>query len=118
MAKLKLAAVPDNKPVKISLELPAALHRDLVAYAEILAQRRWTDRRVRWVVARGVYGQRATLDVNRLGCASGSQKCPLMGRSGRVPAPPRIGSPGAPKQGARDACDSTGCDCRSRHRYR
>jgi hypothetical protein len=37
MAKLKLGALPDNKPVKVSLELPAAVHRDLVAYAEILA---------------------------------------------------------------------------------
>ena len=36
MAKLKLGAIPDEKPVKVSLELPAALHRDLRAYAEIL----------------------------------------------------------------------------------
>ncbi len=38
MAKLKIAAIPDDKPVKIALELPAALHRDLVAYADILAR--------------------------------------------------------------------------------
>jgi hypothetical protein len=38
MAKLKLSAVPDDKPVKIALELPAAVHGDLVAYAEILAR--------------------------------------------------------------------------------
>ena len=38
MAKLKLGAVPENKPVKIALELPAAVHGDLVAYAGILAQ--------------------------------------------------------------------------------
>ena len=38
MVKLKLGALPDDKPVKISLELPAALHRDLVTYAEILAR--------------------------------------------------------------------------------
>lgn len=37
MTKLKLSAVPDNRPVKITVELPAAVHRDLVAYAEILA---------------------------------------------------------------------------------
>ena len=37
MTKLKLSAVQDEKPVKISITLPAALHRDLVAYAEILA---------------------------------------------------------------------------------
>jgi hypothetical protein len=38
MAKLKLGAIADDKPVKISLELPASLHRDLVAYAEILSR--------------------------------------------------------------------------------
>jgi hypothetical protein len=38
MPKLKLAAVEDDKPVRISLELPAALHRDLVAYGEVLGR--------------------------------------------------------------------------------
>jgi hypothetical protein len=37
MTKLKLGALPDDKPVKVSLELPATLHRSLVAYADILA---------------------------------------------------------------------------------
>jgi hypothetical protein len=37
MVKLKLAALSDEKPVKVALELPASLHRDLLAYAEILA---------------------------------------------------------------------------------
>ena len=31
-------AFPDDKPVKITVELPAPLHRDLIAYAEILAR--------------------------------------------------------------------------------
>jgi hypothetical protein len=38
MAKLKLGAIPDDKPVKLSLDLPAAIHRDLVAYAEALSR--------------------------------------------------------------------------------
>ncbi|GAA5264609.1 hypothetical protein ACOSOMT5_P1034 [Acidiphilium sp. MT5] len=38
MAKLKLGAIDDDKPVKITLELPAAVHRDLVAYGEILGR--------------------------------------------------------------------------------
>lgn len=38
MMKLKLSAVPDDKPVKITIELPAAVHRDLSAYAEALAK--------------------------------------------------------------------------------
>ncbi|QDW39839.1 DUF2274 domain-containing protein [Bradyrhizobium sp. KBS0727] len=38
MAKLKIAALQDDKPVKVTIELPAAVHRDLVAYAEALAR--------------------------------------------------------------------------------
>jgi hypothetical protein len=38
MMKLKLGPIADDKPVKVTLELPAALYRDLVAYAEVLAR--------------------------------------------------------------------------------
>ena len=38
MAKLKLGAIADDKSVKLTVELPAALHRDLLAYAEVLAR--------------------------------------------------------------------------------
>jgi hypothetical protein len=38
MAKLKLGAIDDDKPVKVTHELPASVHRDLVAYAEALAR--------------------------------------------------------------------------------
>lgn len=38
MTKLKLGLIEDDKPVKVTLELPAALRRDLVAYAEILGR--------------------------------------------------------------------------------
>jgi hypothetical protein len=37
MAKLKLGTIEDDKPVKLAIELPAALHRDLVAYARALS---------------------------------------------------------------------------------
>lgn len=37
MTKLKLGPLADDKPVKVTVELPASLHRDLVAYAEVLA---------------------------------------------------------------------------------
>lgn len=37
MPKLKIGALPDDKPVKVTTELPAAVHRDLVTYAEALA---------------------------------------------------------------------------------
>ncbi|WP_024342612.1 DUF2274 domain-containing protein [Bradyrhizobium japonicum] len=38
MAKLKLGTLIDDKPVKVTHELPASVHRDLVAYAELLAR--------------------------------------------------------------------------------
>ena len=38
MQKLKLTALEDDKPVKISIELPAPVHRDLVAYAQVLGR--------------------------------------------------------------------------------
>jgi len=34
MTKLKLGPLADDKPVKVTVELPASLHRDLAAYAE------------------------------------------------------------------------------------
>jgi hypothetical protein len=38
MTKLKITALPDDKPVKVTIELPATVHRDLVAYAEALGR--------------------------------------------------------------------------------
>jgi hypothetical protein len=38
VAKLKLGAIADDKPVKLAVELPAGVHRDLLAYAEVLAR--------------------------------------------------------------------------------
>jgi hypothetical protein len=38
MAKLKLGAIVDDKPVKLTIELPGAVHRNLLAYAAILAR--------------------------------------------------------------------------------
>ena len=38
MAKLKLGPIIDEKPVKVTVELPAGLHRDLSAYADALAR--------------------------------------------------------------------------------
>ncbi len=38
MATLKLGAIEDDKPIKLTIELPAALHRDLVAYGQALAR--------------------------------------------------------------------------------
>jgi hypothetical protein len=37
MAKLKLAELEDDTPVKLTIEIPGPVHRDLVAYGEALA---------------------------------------------------------------------------------
>ena len=38
MPKLKIENVEDEKPVTLSIKLPAGIHRDLVAYAELLTR--------------------------------------------------------------------------------
>lgn len=37
MTKLKLGPLADDRPVKLAVELPATVHRDLVAYAAALS---------------------------------------------------------------------------------
>ena len=36
MARLRLGLIADERPVKLTIELPAAVHRDLLAYAQAL----------------------------------------------------------------------------------
>ncbi len=38
MTKLKLSAIEDDKPIKLNIEIPAAVHRNLVAYAEAIGR--------------------------------------------------------------------------------
>ena len=38
MIKLKLGPLADDKPVKVTIELPATVYRDLVAYADALSR--------------------------------------------------------------------------------
>ena len=38
MPNLKLGLIPDEKPVKLTIELPARVHRDLMAYGDVLAR--------------------------------------------------------------------------------
>ena len=38
MTKLKLGPIADEKPVRITLELPATLHADLQLYGRLLGQ--------------------------------------------------------------------------------
>lgn len=43
MAKLKLGPLVDDKPVRLTVELPAQVHRDLLAYTEVLARETDSD---------------------------------------------------------------------------
>jgi len=36
--KLKIGTILDDKPVKLAIELPAQVNRDLIAYAEVLGR--------------------------------------------------------------------------------
>jgi len=36
VSKLKIAAIDDDRPVSLTIRMPASTHRDLIAYAEIL----------------------------------------------------------------------------------
>lgn len=45
MSKLKLGPILDEKPVKLTVELPASTYRDLLAYAEAL--QRESDQTIR-----------------------------------------------------------------------
>ena len=38
MSKLKLGPLTDDKPVRLTVELPASIHRDLTAYADVLGR--------------------------------------------------------------------------------
>lgn len=38
MYKLRLGAILDEKPIKFTVDLPAAIHRDLLVYAEVLSR--------------------------------------------------------------------------------
>jgi len=38
MTKLRLTSVPDNRPIRLAVELPASVHRDLVAYCDVFAR--------------------------------------------------------------------------------
>ena len=38
MPKLKIGTILDDRPVKLAIELPAQVNRDLIAYAEVLGR--------------------------------------------------------------------------------
>ena len=77
MAKLKLSAIADDKPVKVTVELPADVHRDLRAYAEALARETGqsiTDpsKLVAPILARFMATDRAFAKARRINQAAGA----------------------------------------------
>lgn len=40
MTKLRITEIPDEKPVRVTIDLPADLHRDLTAYAAMISEGR------------------------------------------------------------------------------
>jgi len=69
MTKLKLGPIPDDKPVNLTVELPTQLHRDLIAYGEILGQeagRGRSNRRIWWSPCSSASSQRIA-DLRRRG---------------------------------------------------
>ena len=38
MTKLRISTIPDSRPVKLTIELPAEMHRDLLLYAELVSE--------------------------------------------------------------------------------
>ncbi|MBV0888842.1 DUF2274 domain-containing protein [Komagataeibacter oboediens] len=38
MTRLRISVIPDSRPVKLTIELPAEIHRDLILYAELVSR--------------------------------------------------------------------------------
>lgn len=76
MAKLKLGTILDEKPVKLMIDMPAAVHRDLVAYADALGRETGTTidpaKLVAPMLGRFMATDRAFAKVRRVARAAGS----------------------------------------------
>jgi hypothetical protein len=63
MTKLKLSDVQSDKPVKLAIELPAAVHRELTVYAEVLARETGQTvepaKLIAPMLARAIHGERS-----------------------------------------------------------
>jgi hypothetical protein len=89
MSKLKLGTIHSERPVRLSIELPAAVHRDLAVYAEVLSRETQQTLEpaalVAPMLARFIASDRAFVKARR-----------AMRPAGRAPsvAPPKGGEPG------------------------
>jgi len=90
MAKLKLGAIPDDKPVKLTIELPAAVHRDLIAYAAALARETVQPvgepaKLIAPMLARFIAGDRAFAKMRNVRKPSQSPREPVGARTSTEP---------------------------------
>jgi hypothetical protein len=89
MAKLKLTAVLDDKPVRLTVELPAGVHRDLIAYAELLGRESGqtieTAKLVSPMLARFMATDRGFAKARRSGTRPASSHSPASGVKGTNP---------------------------------
>lgn len=81
MATLRLGPIQDDKPVRLTVELPAALHRDLVAYGEALGREAGGGavepaKLVGPMLARFITSDRAFTKARRSRPSDGSQPSP------------------------------------------
>ncbi len=94
MAKLRLGPIADEKPVKLAVELPAAVHRDLLAYAEMLGvetgQTVEAARLIAPMLARFMAADRAFSKARRIPRATLSVSPPPV-----QPAPSSTSAPGS-----------------------
>jgi len=84
MTKLKLGPLANDKPVRVTIELPAAVHRDLVVYAELLGREAGLaiepTKLVAPMLARFMATDRAFAKARRLGAAR--EPHPPVGKGG------------------------------------
>jgi hypothetical protein len=90
MTKLKLGVIDDDKLVKLTIELPAAVHRSLVAYAEVLSrqtgQKHEPAKLVSPMLARFMSTDRAFARLQRDKQAAGQSRRPSIARA-ETPSP-------------------------------
>lgn len=80
MMKLKLGPIHDDKPVKLTVELPADVHRDLCDYAAVLGHQTGQDlepaRLVAAMLARFLSPDRGFATARKAGSRAGRKKPP------------------------------------------
>ncbi|MCK0166663.1 DUF2274 domain-containing protein [Jannaschia sp. S6380] len=80
MTKLKLGPIHDDKPVKLTVELPADVHRDLCDYAAVLGHQTGQDlepaRLVAPMLARFMSTDRGFATARKTGSRASRKKPP------------------------------------------